>query len=108
MLTASEFATRAHISSSYCNYSSQSTRQLFHPAKPQHGDFRYSGMHDTGILDEPREGGPVALLVHTVLQAKEYNDAYLTAVIEAEKAESLCTESASYDSTTKKMKVSKT
>ena len=77
-------------------------------AKPQPGDFRYSGMHDTGILDEPREGGPVALLVHTVLQAKEYNDAYLTAVIEAEKAESLCTDSESYDSTTKKMKVSKT
>lgn len=41
-------------------------------------------MHDSGALDKPREGGAVARIVHAVLQAKDYNDIYLTAVIDAD------------------------
>lgn len=62
-------------------------------------------MHDSGCLSEPREGGPVAQLIHTVLQAKEYNDTYLTEVIEAEKAKLQSSESASYNPSKKKVKV---
>ena len=62
-------------------------------------------MHDSGCLSEPREGGPVARLIHIVSQAKEFNDTYLTTVIEAEKAESPPTEHASCNPAKKKVKV---
>lgn len=61
-------------------------------------------MHDSGLLVEPREGGPIAQLIHTVMRAKEYNDTFLTTVIEAEKAESPPTENASCYPARKKVK----
>ena len=52
------------------------------------GDCDYSGMHDGGPLVEPKEGnGPVTRLIAAVMAAKDYNDAYLTEIIEKEKAD---------------------
>jgi hypothetical protein len=53
--------------------------------QPEAGDYSYSGMHDSGPLVPPIEGGPIANLIASVLQAKEHNDAYLTQIIEDEK-----------------------
>lgn len=60
--------------------------------QPQAGDYGYSGMHDTGPLVPPiettastAEGRPMAYLIASVQQAKEYNDSYLTQWIENEK-----------------------
>jgi hypothetical protein len=50
------------------------------------GEYKYSGMHDSGPLVKPIEGGIVAALIGAVETAKAYNDEYLTSVIEAEKS----------------------
>lgn len=42
-------------------------------------------MHDTGPLVPPAEGGIVAKLIGAVHDAKKYNDAYLSNVIQTEK-----------------------
>jgi hypothetical protein len=52
--------------------------------KPEAGDDRYSGMHDQGPLPDLREGGSIALLVGCVKKGKEFNDEYLTKVIQEE------------------------
>ena len=55
------------------------------PKKPEAGDYGYSGVHDQGALPPPREGGPMALLIACVQEAKNANDEYLTRAIAAEK-----------------------
>lgn len=55
--------------------------------KPQPGDYSYSGMHDSGPLPPPKEGGPMADLISYIHAAKGACDEYLTAIIEKEKAE---------------------
>jgi hypothetical protein len=49
------------------------------------GEYKYSGMHDSGPLVKPVEGGILAALIGAVESAKAHNDEYLTSVIEAEK-----------------------
>jgi len=44
-------------------------------------------MHDSGVMKEPKEGGPMARLIASVTAAKDYNDTYLTEIIEKEKAQ---------------------
>jgi hypothetical protein len=41
-------------------------------------------MHDHGALPPPKEGGPMAVLIGMVQQAKATNDTYLTSIIEQE------------------------
>lgn len=48
------------------------------PPKPQAGDEKYSGLHDSGPLPPPKEGGDMAILLHCVQQAKQLNDQFLT------------------------------
>lgn len=55
--------------------------------QPEPGDFCYSGRHDSDVLPAPKEGGPMALLIGCVQEAKTANDEYLTSVIEKEKEE---------------------
>ena len=55
------------------------------PVKPEAGAYDYSGMHDQGPLIPPREGGEMAQLIGCVQAAKQFNDEYLTQVIEDEK-----------------------
>ena len=55
------------------------------PFKPEPGDYSYCGRHDSGAFLPPREGGPLACLIASIRQAKDYNDAYLTKIIEQEK-----------------------
>jgi hypothetical protein len=55
------------------------------PAKPEAGSFVYSGMHDQGPLIPPREGGEMAQLLGCVQAAKQFNDEYLTSILEDEK-----------------------
>ncbi|KAG7343947.1 hypothetical protein IV203_021955 [Nitzschia inconspicua] len=55
------------------------------PVAPQPGDYFYSGMHDQGPLPDLKEGGPMALLLGCVEGAKEYNNSFLTTLIEVEK-----------------------
>jgi hypothetical protein len=52
------------------------------PAKPEAGFFGYSGMHDQGPLIPPREGGEMAQLIGCVQAAKQFNDEYLTRILE--------------------------
>jgi hypothetical protein len=42
-------------------------------------------MHDHGPLTAPREGGDIAQLIGCVQAAKDFNDEYLTQVIDEEK-----------------------
>ncbi|KAG7342829.1 hypothetical protein IV203_020773 [Nitzschia inconspicua] len=55
------------------------------PVAPQPGDYFYSGMHDQGPLPDLKQGGPMALLLGCVEGAKEYNNSFLTTLIEVEK-----------------------
>jgi hypothetical protein len=50
--------------------------------QPLAGDFSYSGVHDHGQLPDLRQGGPMALLIACVEQAKQKNDSFLTAEIQ--------------------------
>jgi len=59
---------------------------LLFVSQPEAGEYQYSGMHDAGPLVAPREGGTMARLIASVALAKEYNDTYLTQIIETEKA----------------------
>jgi len=52
--------------------------------KSQPGDFHYSGMHDSGPLPKLKEGGPLALLIGCTKLSKNYNDEFLTRLIEEE------------------------
>ena len=54
--------------------------------QPEAGSYQYSGMHDTGPLVPPKEGGPIAQLIAAIQQAKAYNDTFLTELIEEEDA----------------------
>eukprot|EP00527_Entomoneis_sp_CCMP2396_P004113 CAMPEP_0198151390 /NCGR_PEP_ID=MMETSP1443-20131203/55520_1 /TAXON_ID=186043 /ORGANISM="Entomoneis sp., Strain CCMP2396" /LENGTH=116 /DNA_ID=CAMNT_0043817037 /DNA_START=46 /DNA_END=396 /DNA_ORIENTATION=- len=56
------------------------------PVKPEAGSYVYSGMHDQGVLQEPKEGGVMGDLISCVVAAKEANNKYLTHVIEQEKS----------------------
>jgi hypothetical protein len=56
------------------------------PVKPDPGDYSYSGMHDHGPLPPPTEGGQFAQIIGFVNAAKNASDAYLSDVIEKEKA----------------------
>jgi hypothetical protein len=42
-------------------------------------------MHDQGPLPEPKEGGYMAALLGCVRAGKEFNDAFLTEMIQEEK-----------------------
>lgn len=53
--------------------------------QPQPGDYQYSGIHDHGPLIPPKEGGPMAQLIGCVQAAKQFNDNYLTNIINEEK-----------------------
>ena len=55
--------------------------------QPQAGSFAYSGMHDQGPLPPPREGGAMATLIACVQEAKNFNDEFLTKIIEEEKSQ---------------------
>ncbi|GAX14957.1 hypothetical protein FisN_12Lh342 [Fistulifera solaris] len=55
--------------------------------RPEPGEFRYSGRHDGGVLPPPKDGGPMALMIGCVQEAKNANDEYLTSVIDKEKDE---------------------
>jgi hypothetical protein len=55
---------------------------IFYCLKPQPGDFTYSGMHDSGPLVPPKEGGYMAQLLSYVQAAKNLNDQYMTNIID--------------------------
>jgi hypothetical protein len=55
------------------------------PVAPQPGDYSYSGMHDQGPLPELKQGGPMAVLLGCAQAAKDYNNTFLTSLIEQEK-----------------------
>ncbi|KAG7374829.1 hypothetical protein IV203_013924 [Nitzschia inconspicua] len=59
------------------------------PVAPQPGDYSYSGMHDQGPLPDLKQGGPMALLLRCVEGAKEYNNSFLTTLIEEEKEQKI-------------------
>ncbi|KAG7348778.1 hypothetical protein IV203_011375 [Nitzschia inconspicua] len=59
------------------------------PVAPQPGDYSYSGMHDQGPLPDLKQGGPMALLLGCVEGAKEYNNSFLTTLIEEEKEQKI-------------------
>ena len=54
-------------------------------AKPDKGSGEsYSGVHDQGPLPPLREGGPMAVLLSCLQEAKKFNDQYLTERIAAQ------------------------
>ena len=53
----------------------------FQTKKPEPGDFSYRGLHDQGPLPALREGGNIAVLAGCVLEAKKFNDDFVTAEI---------------------------
>lgn len=56
------------------------------PIPSQPGDYSYSGMHDQGPLPALKEGGPTtAVLLGCIQAAKEYNNVFLSELIEKEK-----------------------
>jgi hypothetical protein len=55
------------------------------PVAPQPGDYSYTGMHDQGPLPEVKQGGPMAVLLGCAQAAKDYNNTFLTSLIEEEK-----------------------
>lgn len=54
-------------------------------AKPDKNSDGYSGLHDQGPLPPLKEGGPMAVLMSCVQEAKNFNDQYLTEVISAQR-----------------------
>mmetsp|Transcript_12838 Transcript_12838/g.35553 ORF Transcript_12838/g.35553 Transcript_12838/m.35553 type:complete len:111 (-) Transcript_12838:5188-5520(-) len=57
--------------------------------KPEAGSYVYSGMHDQGVMVEPKEGGVMSSLVGCLMSAKEENNKYLTSVIDDEKVSNI-------------------
>ncbi len=75
------------------------------PVKPDPGDYSYSGMHDHGRLPPPKEGGQFAQIIGFVNAAKNASDAYLSDVIEKEKAHAPLVTSDSMKQHNKRMKI---
>jgi len=49
------------------------------------GSYAYTGMHDHGPFQPPKEGGPIALLIGCANEAQKASDKFLTEIIEREK-----------------------
>eukprot|EP00934_Nitzschia_sp_Nitz4_P006116 Nitzschia sp. Nitz4//scaffold155_size52807//30018//30416//NITZ4_006800-RA/size52807-processed-gene-0.19-mRNA-1//-1//CDS//3329537381//6106//frame0 len=62
------------------------TDSPYPPPRPEAGDERYSGLHDAGPLPPLQEDGPMAVLMQCAVQAKQFNDNFLTEQIAAAKA----------------------
>mmetsp|Transcript_23977 Transcript_23977/g.68916 ORF Transcript_23977/g.68916 Transcript_23977/m.68916 type:complete len:122 (+) Transcript_23977:123-488(+) len=54
-------------------------------AKAEPGSYAYTGMHDHGAFQSPKDGGPIALLIGCANEAQKASDKYLTEIIEREK-----------------------
>lgn len=54
-------------------------------AKAEPGTYAYTGMHDHGAFQAPKEGGPIALLIGCANEAQKASDKFLTEIIEREK-----------------------
>lgn len=54
--------------------------------KAEPGSYAYTGMHDHGLFQPPKEGGPMALLIGCANEAQKASDKFLTEIIELEKA----------------------
>ena len=54
--------------------------------KAEPGSYAYTGMHDHGPFQPPKEGGPMALLIACANEAQKASDKFLTEIIEREKA----------------------
>jgi hypothetical protein len=54
-------------------------------AQPLPGDYSYSGVHDQGPLPGLKQGGPMAELLGCLEAAKEYNNTFMTTLLEQEK-----------------------
>ena len=54
-------------------------------AKAEPGSYAYTGMHDHGAFQAPKEGGPIALLISCANEAQKASDKFLTEIIEREK-----------------------
>jgi hypothetical protein len=52
---------------------------------PLPGDYSYSGVHDQGPLPVLKQGGPMALLLGCAGTAKEFNNSFITTLIEEER-----------------------
>ena len=55
--------------------------------KPGAGNFSYSGVHDHGVMEQFKIGGPLADLIGAVEDAKQSSNKFLTELIEKEKSE---------------------
>jgi hypothetical protein len=78
--------TKQYFDAYNCNPAIIGLPHGIEPTKPEPGDYSYSGMHDHGSLPAPKEGGQFAQIIGLVSAAKKASDAYLTDLIEREKA----------------------
>lgn len=79
--------TKQSFDASNCQAAIVGLHPSVEPVKPDPGDYSYSGMHDHGQLPPPKEGGQFAQIIGFVNAAKNASDAYLSGVIEKEKAD---------------------
>ena len=83
---ATIITTKQSFDASNCQAATIVLPPSVEPVKPDPGDYSYSGMHDHGPLQLPKEGGQFAQIIGFVNAAKKASDKYLTEVIEKEKA----------------------